>query len=241
MLTEPLLLHGIALGTVIVLLSTYLYTATAIAYRRRDNGLAYLLFVMSVGIWSGMFAAQFLSADPLIDQFYYSLSIVGASLAALGWFLFAATASRTPPIPRQRVVFGGAAILVGLHIAAVVTAPIHEFYWTVPTEPGHQGPFTAIRPTVGYWVGMQLLGSLFAAGSLLFGISWERGFKGRYNQGYILVGGGTATVLFVSSVFAPGGFLLALFFAFNLATIGWLQAQRVRTADLSPIFPVLSK
>lgn len=41
----------LAAGGIVAARTTDPYVATAIAYRHRDNGLAFILFVLGVGIW----------------------------------------------------------------------------------------------------------------------------------------------------------------------------------------------
>ena len=83
-----------ALGSLAVA-TTVPYLVAAIEYRRRDNGLAYLLLVAGVGVWNAMTVVQLLTPDPLVKVFFLGLSVVGAVQAGLGWFLFATTASST--------------------------------------------------------------------------------------------------------------------------------------------------
>jgi hypothetical protein len=212
-----------ATGAFLGALTTYIYVSTGLAYRHRDNGLAYLLFVLGVGIWNGMFAAQFLGSAPMVDQFFFSLSMVGALLASLGWFLFASTASSTPDIPAQRLVYGAAAVTVGLAITMLVTAPVHSFYWTMDATPSLLADFT---PKVGYWVHTGLLMGLFGAGGVLFAAAWHRGERLTYTRAYVTVGGATVAALLGSHVLTPGGMTVAPLVAVGLTTVGWLQAKR---------------
>jgi len=208
-------------------LSTYPYVATAIAYRRRDNGLSYILLVLGVGIWSAMVAAQVLSTRPLVKTFFLALSVVGALLAGLGWFLFAGTASSTPPVPSQRLTYGGLAVLVGLDVALAVTSPIHDLYWVAPAgAPG--SAFAVVAPRIGYWLHTVLLVLLFGGGTLLFAAGWEEGTGLPYTRAYTVVGTATIIALVGSNVFAPGGLTVAPLAAVTLTTIGWVQARRGR-------------
>lgn len=220
----PYLLLGI--GALLGLVTTYPYVATAIAYRHRDNGLAYILFALGVGVWSGLFAAQYLSGDPAVTLYFYSLSTVGALLAGLGWFLFASTASSTPELPARRPVFAGAAVLVGAGITLTMTSPVHTWYWV--SDASGSTLLAAFVPRPGYWLHTGLLVCLFGAGTLLFGAAWRSGERVPYVHGYVVAG--TATVLAVlgSNLLATGGLSVAPLVAVCLTTIGWLQAKRWR-------------
>lgn len=208
-------------------LSAFPYVATAIAYRRRDNGLAYILLALGVGVWNGMVAAQVLSSEPLVQTFFLALSGVGGLLAGLGWFLFAGTASSTPRVPNERLLFGGAAVLVGVDIAVAVTAPVHDLYW-VPVTAGGSAPFVAVTPRLGYWLHTQLLALLFLAGTVLFASAWRDGVGLPYSRAYALGGVVTMVAILGSAVLAPGGLTVAPLAAAGLATVGWLQASRGR-------------
>lgn len=218
-LLEMVLATGAIFGT----LTTYIYVPTGLAYRHRDNGLAYLLFVLGVGIWNGVFAVQFLSTSPVVDQFFFSLSMVGALLAGLGWFLFASTASSTPDIPAQRVVYGAAGVTVGVAITLLITAPVHSLYWIMDSGPAPLAEFT---PKAGYWVHTGLLMALFGAGGALFAAAWHRGRTLVYTRAYTTVGGATVAALLGSHVLTPGGMTVAPLIAICLTTVGWLQAKR---------------
>lgn len=213
----------LATGAVLGALTTYIYGSTGLAYRHRDNGLAYLLLVLGVGVWNGVFAAQFLSASPVVDQFFFSLSMVGALLAGLGWFLFATTASSTSDIRAQRVVYGAAGVTAGVAITLLITAPVHSLYWTMDSQPSLLAEFT---PKVGYWVHTGLLVGLFGAGSALFAAAWHRGEGLLYTRTYTLLGGLTVAALLGSHILTPGGMTGAHLTAVCLTTTGWFQANR---------------
>lgn len=99
-----------------------------------------------------MFATQLLSPELLVMELFYGLCIVGASLAGLGWFLFANTASNTPRIPRPQLVYGIAADLVGINILLAVTFPVHRLYWTHPPEQTLATAYAVVVPSIGYWL-----------------------------------------------------------------------------------------
>lgn len=218
---------GLTAASAIAALSTYPFVATAIAYRRRDNGLSYILLVLGVGVWNGMFAVRVLSTRPLVQTFFLGLAIVGGLLAGLGWFMFAGTASSTPRVPNQSLLFSGAAILVGIDITLALTAPVHDLYW-LPAAGDAPAAFAAVEPRLGYWLHTQLLLLLFAAGTVLFAAAWNDGSGLPYSRAYTVAG--TITCMFIvgSNVLAPGAMPLAPVAAASLTTIGWMQASRGR-------------
>lgn len=218
-------------AAVLVALSSYPYMRTAIAYRRRDNGLAYLVLVMSVGVWNGTFAAQLLGAEVYVKAFYYSLSTVGASLAGLGWFLFAGTASSTPDVPNRGFLYGVAAVLVGVNITLAITTPVHDLYWTLPREIAATAAFAVVVPTVGYWLYTLLLAALFGAGTILFARAWRTTPGDRYPRAYTVAGTATIVAILGSNVLAPGGLTVAPVVAAGLTTVGWVQASRGRVLE----------
>lgn len=220
---------ALTVASVLAALSTYPFVATAIAYRRRDNGLSYILLVLGVGVWNGMFAAQVLSTRPLIQTFFLALAIVGGLLAGLGWFMFAGTASSTPLVPNQRLLFGGAALLVGVDVALAVTAPVHELYWVPRTAPA--AAYGIVEPRLGYWLHTQLVLLLFAAGTVLFAAAWNEGSGLPYSRAYAVAGTATSMAVVGSNALAPGGLPVAPLAAASLTTIGWLQAYRGRIFD----------
>ncbi len=212
----------------LAVLLTYPFVATAISYRRSDNGLAYILFVIGIGLWNGMFAAQLLDPNALVKGFFFALAAVGASLAALGWFLFAATASSTRRVPRRGPVYGAAAVLVGVDISLIITAPVHDLYWAIPAG-ATPSAFAVIVPAVGYWLHTLLLVVLFAAGTVLFGFAWEAGTTVRFTRAYAVAGAATAAAVAASNVVFLGGGSFAPLVAAALTTVGWVQADDGRT------------
>lgn len=210
-------------GAVVAAVATYPFTAVGIAYRRRDNGLAYLVLVIGLGLWNGMFAAQYVAAEPMVNVFFYSLSMVGAQLAGLGWFLFASTASSTPEIPRKRVVYGLVGLLVGLGVVLTVTTPVHALYWSLPA--GGPTTFAVVVPEPGYWLHALLLAALFGGGTAVFAVAWRRGSPADYTRTYALVGAATTVAVLGSAVLAPGGLSVAPHLAVGLPAVGWLQVR----------------
>ncbi|MFB6138269.1 MAG: histidine kinase N-terminal 7TM domain-containing protein [Halobacteriaceae archaeon] len=223
---QPMALsHALLAGAAVLgALTTYLYVATAIAYRHRDNGLAYILFVLGVGIWNGLFAAQFLTQNPLVDQFFLSLSMVGGLLAGLGWFLFAASASSTQRLPGARTWYAAGAVAVGIAITTTVTAPVHSFYWVLDLSAPSQ--LLEINPMVGYWLHTALFVGLIGGGTSLFADAWRRGVSVPYTRAYTVAGLVTSLAIIGSNLLAPGGLSVAPLAGVGLATIGWLQAKR---------------
>lgn len=209
---------------VVAVVTTVPYALTAIDYRRRDNGLAYLLFVSGVGIWNGMFVVQLLAPEPQVKVFFLALSVVGAVLAGLGWFLFASTASSSSQRFNRRSVYVTASVLGGLDIALAVTAPVHDLYWIAAT--GGPFDFAAITPGVGYWLHTALLAGLFGAGAWLFGEAWGRGTNVGFSRSYTLVGAFATVAVVGSNVIWPGGMGIAPLAAAALTTVGWFQASR---------------
>lgn len=227
-------LHGtatwlLAAVAILAVALTVPYTLTAIDYRRRDNGLAYLLFVSGVGVWNALFVAQLLTADRLVQGFFLALSIVGAVLAGLGWFLFAATASSTDTVLDSRRVYGVISVAGGLDIALAVTAPVHPLYWSLDPVAGPLG-FAAIEPAIGYWLHTGFLAALFGAGAALFHRSW-RLQPAPYPRAYAAAGAATVTAIAGSAVLAPGGLGVGGLAAAGLATVGWVQASRGQVID----------
>lgn len=226
-MVEPLTL-ALALGALTMLILSIPFVISAIDYRRRDNGLAYMLLVTGVAVWNGMLFTQLLSPDPWIQVYFHSLSVVGAVLSGLGFFLFATTASSTGDYLSRRGLYGAVGIFGGLDIVFAVTAPVHGFYWSmVGRDTGIVG-FAVINPELGYWFHTVLLGSLFGAGAALFLNAWLDQPADRYRLAYVIAGTATATSIVLSNVAAPGGFGVASLAAGSLTSIGWLQASRGR-------------
>lgn len=221
---SQLLYVMLASGAILGTLTMYIYVATGIAYRHRDNGLAYILFVLGTGVWNGVFVMQFLSPDPVISQFFLSLSMVGSLLAGLGWFLFASTASTTPTVPVQRLIYGALAILVGIAITLLVTAPVHSVYWA--TDAADPATLLTITPNLGYWLHTGLLAVLFGTGSLLFAAAWDDSDGAPYTRGYTVAGIGVVVAVLGSNILAPGSLTVAPLVSVCLTTTGWLQAKR---------------
>lgn len=224
----PLLAVLLAIGALAVVLSTVPYSLIGIEYRARDNGLAYLLFVTGLGVWNAMFVAQLLSGDPLVKVFFLGLAIVGAVQAAIGWFLFATTASVTSASLHRRSIYAAIGVLGGLDIIFAVTTPVHPFFWDPASITADPLGFAAVVPAVGYWFHTALIVGLFGAGTGLFWQAWRRGGDPRFPRAYTIAGSATILVLLAGAVLAPGGLELAPVIAASLTTIGWFQASRGR-------------
>lgn len=216
----------LAVLAIAVVISTVPYALVGIEYRTRDNGLAYLLLVVGLGIWNAMFFAQLLSADPQVKVFFLGLSVVGAVQSGLGWFLFATTASVTSSVLNRRDVYSIVAILGGLDIILAVTTPVHTFYWEQTTVRTGPFGFAAVEPHIGYWLHTALIALLFTAGTVLFWDRWREGTDVRFPRAYTFAGMATVVVLVESNVIVPGGLGFAPLVAASLTTIGWLQASR---------------
>lgn len=223
---------ALAIGATALLgaLTTYPYLASTISYRQRDNGLAFIVLLMGVGIWNAMLVAQLLTADPLVAGFFLSLGMVGAVIAGVGWFLFAATASSTPAVPHAGSVYGLVGVFVGLDISLAVTNPVHELYW-MPAEAGTAASFAAFAPGIGYWLNALVLVALFGAGAVLFRLAHAAGNNRTYSGWYTVVAATTMVAILASAVFLPGGWTVAPIAAVGLTTIGWVQARRGRVFE----------
>lgn len=217
---------AIAALALVAVVTTVPYAMTGIAYRRRDNGLAYLLFVSGVGVWNAMLVVQLLAANPTVKVFFLGLSVVGAVLAGLGWFLFATTASSTSGSLDRQAVYVAVSVLGGLDIGLAVTAPVHSLYWVAAS--GGALEFAVITPAVGYWLHTAFLAGLFGAGGWLFAAAWRRGTNVTYSRSYSVAGALTVLAVIGSSVASPGGQSVAPIAAAVLTTVGWLQASRGR-------------
>ncbi|WP_226481401.1 histidine kinase N-terminal 7TM domain-containing protein [Natrinema amylolyticum] len=222
----------LATGAVLVVLTTYPYLATAIAYRDRDNGLSYIVFLMGVAVWNGLFAAQVMDPRPIVKGFFFSIATLGAVLAGVGWLLFASTASSTPSLPYRETIYRLVALLAGLEIALAITNPAHALYWQIAGGSSDSLAFTVIDPNVGYWIHTAFLVALFGAGTVLFGLAWRRGTDVRYTRSYAIVGAATTAAIVGSNVFFTGTASLAPLVAGSLTTIGWVQAQQKRYLQL---------
>lgn len=209
-----------------VVLSTIPYALVGIEYRNRDNGLAFLVFVIGLGVWNGMVVAQLLSSDPRVKVFFLGLSVVGAVLAGLGWFLFASTAGITSGVLARRDVYTVVALLGGIDIVFAVTTPVHTLYWLPAGLQGPMSGLAAVDLRAGYWLHTLLLTGLFLAGTALFWQSWRTGSDSPYPRIYTIAGLATVGVLLGSNALVPLGLGIAPVVAASLSTTGWFQASR---------------
>lgn len=223
----------LSLLAVLLVLATVPFLVTAISYRQRDNGLAYLLLVLGVGVWNGMAVAQLLGSEPLVKLYFASLAVVGALLAGLGWFLFASTASSTTDVLDRPVFYGAVAVLVGLDIILAITSPVHDLYWLVPTDAGASQRFMVYVPVIGHWLHTALLVVLFGLGAWLFGGAWRGGINTKFSRAYTIAATLTALTLVGETLLLGSQPPLASVMAGSLGTIGWIQARRGRA--LAPI------
>lgn len=222
---EPVTI-ALAAGAIVVSLLSIPFLLTALDYRQRDNGLAYLLLVSGVTVWNAMFVAQLLSEEPMVKVFFLSLSIVGAVQAGLGWLLFASTASSTVDILDRREVYLLVSVLGGLDIGLAVTAPVHDVFWNHDTVAADTLGFATVEPAIGYWLHTLLLIGLFAAGTALFANRARGHTLTTFPLAYTVAGSATILAILASNVLAPGGLGVASIVAGGLTTVGWLQASR---------------
>lgn len=218
----------LSIGSLAVVLSTVPFSLAAIGYRRRDNGLAFLLLVTGLGVWNAMFVAQLLSPRPIIQIFFLALSVVGAVLTGLGWLLFASTANSTPSYLSIRTVYAVIGVLGGIDIILAITAPVHSLYWEIGSLGPGNSAFARFDPAIGYWFHTVLLVGLFSAGTVLFADSWRKEPGSRYPVAYTVCGTITVLAVLGSNILTPGGLGIASIIAGSLSTIGWLQASRGR-------------
>lgn len=226
MVAIPPLTAALAVLFLLAVASTIPYTLTAIDYRDRDNGLSFLLFVGGVGIWNAMVVVQLLASEPTVKLFFVALSVVGAVIAGLGWFLFATTASSTGQRFDRQWVYGVVSVLGGVDIALAVIAPVHDFYWVGAT--GGLYEFAVLTPAPGYWFHTAVLAGLFAAGGWQFAGAWRRGVNVSYTRAYTLGAAATALAVVLSNGLVPGGPNFGPIAAASLTTVGWIQATRGR-------------
>ncbi|MDZ7702338.1 MAG: histidine kinase N-terminal 7TM domain-containing protein [Halobacteriales archaeon] len=217
---------ALAVLSMVAVVTTVPYALAAIDYRDRDNGLSFLLFVAGVGIWNAMVVVQLLTPEPEVKLFFLALSVVGANLAGLGWFLFAATASSTTDRWSLRSVYGAVGILAGLDIALAVIAPVHDLYWVAAT--GGLYEFASVTPAAGYWFHTALLAALFLAGGWLFYGAWSAGTNPAYTRAYVVAAAATGVAVVAGGILTPGGHGAAPIVAVALTTVGWDQATRGR-------------
>lgn len=218
--------YAVAVAALGGLGTTYPYVATALEYRASDNGLAYILTLMGLGIWNGMLALQLVDSRIMVDQFFHAMAILGALLAGLGWFLFAGTASATRDLPGAGLLYGIAAVAVGLDVVVALTTPIHDLYWLLPVAVSPDQTFAAFEPQIGYVIHSLFLALLFALGTALFADVWATGNDDEYVRAYTVVGIITVVAILGSNLLVPGGFTVASIVAVGLSTIAWVQARR---------------
>lgn len=216
----------LAIGSIAVVISTIPYGLVGIDYRDRDNGLAFLLFVVGLAVWNVMFIAQLLSPVPRVKVFFLGLSVVGSVQAGLGWFLFATTASSTSRVLDRRGAYAAVGVLGGLDTVLAVTTPVHPFYWGLGTVDADPLGFASIDPAMGYWLHTAFLVGLFGTATALFLTAWWDGAGGSFARVYTLAGIGCVLLIVGSNVAVPGGLTLAPLAVAILSTAGWLQASR---------------
>lgn len=136
---------------------------TAITHRRSDNGIAFGILAVGVAIWTVAGVCQLVAQETIVQTYFLVVSLVGASVTALGWFLFASTARSTPERLSRRSIYAGVALVIGLNIGLIATIPMHDLYWSGVTS----GSTEATRGGVetGYWAHTLLVAGLCLADS----------------------------------------------------------------------------
>lgn len=220
-----LVLATVAVG---IAVSTVPFVVSAIDYRHRDNGLAYLLLVLGVGVWNGMYATQLLTADPLVEGFFFALSVVGSVLAGLGFLLFATTASSTPDSLDRREVYAAVGVLGGIDIVLAVTTPAHGLYWQVRPGASAALEFASIAPGIGQWLHTLFLMALIGGGVFVFADARRQDPANHYLTVYVVAGSLTALGALASTIVAPGGIAFGAVLGGGLTATAWLQATRRR-------------
>lgn len=198
---------------------------TAIAHRESDNGLSFGVLAIGVAIWSGTAAFRPFAPEPMTQAYFFLLSLVGASVAGLGWFLFASTAHSTPSTLSRPPVYAAVALVVGVDVGLVVTTPVHGLYWGGLAETTTVFGTTAVVATAGYWAHTLLVAGLFTAGVWLFARS--RGPRRDRRCALAYAGNAAAVTLAVvaSNVAAPGSGAAAPVLASGLLVVGVVQAR----------------
>lgn len=222
----------LALAAIVVGISTVPFVMSAIDYRHRDNGLAYLVLVLGVGIWNGMFAAQLLTGDAVIEGFFFALSVVGSVQAGLGFLLFATTASSTPDYLSRRDLYAVVGVLGGLDIVLAATAPAHSLYWSVLPRASDAIGAAAVAPQLGYWLHTMLLVAFIGAAVVLFADARRLDPENEFLKMYVTVGTITILGIVASNVVLPGGLAVGAVLSGGLTALGWMQATSGRPLAL---------
>lgn len=198
---------------------------TAIAHRESDNGLSFGVLAIGVAIWGGAAAFRPFTQEPMTQAYFFLLSLVGASVAGLGWFLFASTAHSTPATLGRPAVYAGVALVVGANVGLVVTTPIHGLYWGGVAEITTAFGTNAVLPTTGYWAHTLLVAGLFAAGTWLFARSEAPPRDRRYALAYAGCAAASALGVVGSNVAVPGSEVVTPVVAAGLIAVGVAQAR----------------
>ncbi|VTT85989.1 hypothetical protein DM2_2027 [Halorubrum sp. DM2] len=214
-----------ALGAVASLVAVGPGLRTAIAHRESDNGLSFGVLAIGVAIWGGTAAFRPFSPEPMTQAYFYLLSLVGASVAGLGWFLFASTAHSTPATLSHPAVYAGVALVVGANVGLVVTTPIHGVYWDGIAETATAFGTNAVVPTTAYWAHTLLVAGLFAAGVWLFARSRGSRRDRRFARAYAGCAAAVALGVVGSNVAVPGSGAATPVVASGLLVVGVVQAR----------------
>lgn len=216
---------GAALGALAALVAIGPGLRTAIAHRESDNGLSFGVLAIGVAIWGGTAAFRPFSPEPMTQAYFYLLSLVGASVAALGWFLFASTAHSTPATLGHPAVYAGVALVVGADVGLVVTTPVHGLYWGGMAETATAFGTNPVVPTPAYWAHTLLVAGLFAAGVWLFARAQGSRRDRRYARAYATCAAVVAVGVVASNVAVPGSGSVTPVVASGLLVVGVVQAR----------------
>lgn len=197
---------------------------TALSHRGSDNGLAFGLLAGGVVIWTLTGVGQLLAHEPLIQTYFLLLSLIGASVTSLGWFLFASTARSTPTQLSQRLIYLGVALAVGLNVGLIVTIPIHELYWRGLADAASMGEPSLRAVAPGYWIHTLLIAGLCLAGSWLFANAMGTHQDRIHGVAYASCGIAVTVSILMGNVTTPGSGMLAPILAAGLVCIGIRQA-----------------
>lgn len=199
---------------------------TAISHRESDNGLSFGILAVGITMWNVTAVSQLLAQETIVQAYFFLLSLVGASVAALGWFLFASTASSTPEILSQRAVYSFVALAVGLNVGLVVTIPMHNLYWSgLLDSPSLFGTAFIVAGT-SYWLHTFLVAGLFLTGGWLFAKSNGSQQDRSHGLAYAVCGITVTVTILMSNSMTPGTGILAPILASGLVCIGVVQSYR---------------
>lgn len=219
-------LFGVVLGAVAAIAAGGPGIWMAITHRESDNGISFGVLALGVVIWNVACVFQLLTQEAIVQTYFLILSLVGASVTGLGWFLFASTARSTSDVLSLRSIYVFIALAVGLNIGLVVTTPLHELYWSGLSDTTTAFGTTTIVPTTSYWLQTFLVAGLFLAGVWLFAKSNGSRQDRSHGLAYALCGICVTVIVLMSNLMTPGTGILAPVLASGLVSIGIVQAHR---------------